>query len=94
VKREDLQRVAKQYFTDSGRYTLRFVLPEANNLLLTCPPAFSHTSLALSARSLRPLFAEVDGTKSPEPGPAPAISFPDFQDLTLPNGLRVYLIQR
>jgi len=29
VKREDLQRVAKQYFTDSGRYTLRFVLPES-----------------------------------------------------------------
>jgi zinc protease len=29
VKREDLQRVAKLYFTDSGRFTLRFPLPEA-----------------------------------------------------------------
>ncbi len=29
VKREDLQRVAKQYFTDSGRFTLRFPLPES-----------------------------------------------------------------
>ena len=29
VKREDLQRVAKKYFTDEGRFTLRFVLPES-----------------------------------------------------------------
>ena len=29
VKQEDLQRVAKKYLTEKGRYTLRFPLPEA-----------------------------------------------------------------
>jgi predicted Zn-dependent peptidase len=30
VKREDLQRVAKKYLTDKGRFTLRFPLPTSN----------------------------------------------------------------
>jgi hypothetical protein len=29
VKREDLQRVAKTYLTETGRHTLRFPLPES-----------------------------------------------------------------
>jgi zinc protease len=38
-------------------------------------------------------YAAVDRSKKPEPGPAPAISFPDYQDITLPNGLRIFAIQ-
>ncbi|MEY5026700.1 MAG: hypothetical protein RLZZ244_2228 [Verrucomicrobiota bacterium] len=37
--------------------------------------------------------AEIDRSRKPEPGPAPAISFPDFQEVRLPNGLRIFAIQ-
>jgi len=38
-------------------------------------------------------LAAVDRSHKPEPGPAPAASFPEYKDLTLPNGLRVFIIQ-
>lgn len=39
------------------------------------------------------LHAEIDRTKKPEPGPAPEAAFPDYKQETLPNGLRVFLIE-
>src|SRR5258708_27122406 len=38
-------------------------------------------------------IADVDRTKKPEPDPAPAASFPDFRTETLPNGLKVFVIE-
>lgn len=40
-----------------------------------------------------PVKAGVDRTQKPAPGAAPETSFPKYQDFTLPNGLRVFLIQ-
>lgn len=51
-------------------------------------------SLLLCAlASTLPLHAEVDRSKKPEPGPAPAISFPDFEEASLKNGLKIYFIR-
>jgi len=44
----------------------------------------------LQAASERP---SVDRSIKPEPGPAPTASFPEFKDVTLANGLRLFLIQ-
>jgi predicted Zn-dependent peptidase len=38
-------------------------------------------------------LAAVDRSKKPEPGPAPAASFPDYAEKTLPNGLKVFVIE-
>ena len=54
--------------------------------LATLASAFAPLSPALAA-------PEPDRSVKPEPGPAPAISFPDFQEVTLPNGLRIFAIQ-
>jgi predicted Zn-dependent peptidase len=40
-----------------------------------------------------PLQAAVDRSKKPEPGPAPAASFPDNAEKTLANGLKVFVIE-
>jgi zinc protease len=40
-----------------------------------------------------PASAAVDRSVKPAPGPAPAASFPEYKDITLPNGLRVFFIQ-
>ena len=45
------------------------------------------TGFAVSA------FADIDRTQKPEPGPAPAASFPDYKTETLPNGLKVFIIE-
>lgn len=39
------------------------------------------------------VHAAVDRTKKPEPAPAPAASFPDYQLRELPNGLKVFVIE-
>jgi len=49
----------------------------------------SITALCFTA----PLWADVDRTKKPEPGPAPAASFPDYKEVTLSNGLKVFVIE-
>ncbi len=38
-------------------------------------------------------FADIDRTQKPEPDPAPAASFPDYKTETLPNGLKVFIIE-
>jgi zinc protease len=38
-------------------------------------------------------FAAIDRTIKPEPDPAPAASFPDYQIVNLPNGLKVFVIE-
>jgi predicted Zn-dependent peptidase len=38
-------------------------------------------------------FADVDRTKKPAPGPAPAAAFPDYVSKELPNGLKVFVIE-
>ena len=40
-----------------------------------------------------PASAAVDRSVKPAPGPAPSASFPEYKDITLPNGLRVFFIQ-
>ncbi len=40
-----------------------------------------------------PLFAEIDRTKKPEPGPTPAAAFPDYKLRELKNGLKVFVIE-
>ena len=37
--------------------------------------------------------ADIDRTQKPEPAPAPASAFPDFKTETLPNGLKVFIIE-
>ncbi|MES2572092.1 MAG: pitrilysin family protein, partial [Verrucomicrobiota bacterium] len=39
------------------------------------------------------LAADIDRGKKPEPGPAPAASFPDYKIQTLSNGLKVFVIE-
>src|SRR5262245_47767805 len=39
------------------------------------------------------LHADVDRSKKPEPGPAPAAAFPDYVTKELPNGLKVFVIE-
>jgi predicted Zn-dependent peptidase len=38
-------------------------------------------------------FAAIDRTQKPEPGPAPAASFPDYRTETLDNGLKIFVIE-
>ncbi|MEA3207713.1 MAG: zinc protease [Chthoniobacter sp.] len=42
---------------------------------------------------VRTASAAIDRTKKPEAEPAPAASFPDYKSVTLPNGLRVFVIE-
>ncbi len=37
--------------------------------------------------------ADIDRTKKPAPGPAPAAAFPDYTTKTLPNGLKIFVIE-
>jgi predicted Zn-dependent peptidase len=39
------------------------------------------------------VLADIDRTKQPAPDPAPAASFPDYRTVTLPNGLKVFVIE-
>ncbi|MFN3385008.1 MAG: M16 family metallopeptidase [Candidatus Thermochlorobacter sp.] len=39
------------------------------------------------------MWAQVDRTKKPDAGPAPSASFPDFSQVTLSNGLKVFIIE-
>ncbi len=64
-------------------------------------PSLSRTNAFLSRAGLcaallaclnPTMNAAVDRSQKPEPGPAPAASFPEFKDFTLPNGLRVFFI--
>lgn len=50
-------------------------------------------SLALLAALSTTAFAAIDRTKKPDPDPAPAASFPDYRTETLPNGLKVFVIE-
>ena len=38
-------------------------------------------------------LADIDRTKKPEADPAPEASFPDYRTVTLPNGLKVFVIE-
>ena len=38
-------------------------------------------------------LAQIDRTKLPEPGPAPEIKLGDVEDFTLPNGLKVFVVE-
>ena len=49
-------------------------------------------ALALTA-SVHTLLAEPDRTQKPQPGPAPAASFPHYQLRELSNGLKVFVIE-
>lgn len=40
-----------------------------------------------------PLFAQIDRSKRPEPGPAPVIQLGDFESFTLENGLHVIVVE-
>lgn len=38
-------------------------------------------------------FAQLDRSKIPSPGPAPSVSFPDYDMVTMKNGMRVILVK-
>ncbi len=40
-----------------------------------------------------PVHAAIDRTKKPAPDPAPAAAFPDYETITLKNGLKVFVIE-
>lgn len=50
-------------------------------------------SFALLTAFALPAFSAIDRTKKPEPDPAPAASFPEYRTETLPNGLKVFVIE-
>lgn len=43
--------------------------------------------------SISTTYAQVDRTKYPEPGPAPKINIGDAETFTLPNGLKVFVVE-
>lgn len=49
--------------------------------------------LAIAISGALPAGAEIDRTQKPAPGPAPAVSFPDYKEKTLENGLKVFVIE-
>ncbi len=51
--------------------------------------------LSLTIAMLLPTLAHaaIDRTKKPSADPAPAASFPDYKTVTLPNGLKVFVIE-
>src|SRR4051794_22552016 len=50
-------------------------------------------ALAALALSSTPLLAAIDRTQKPDPGPAPEAAFPDYKEVTLSNGLKVFVIE-
>ena len=50
-------------------------------------------SAILTAAMPNKAVAAVDRSQKPSPGPAPTASFPEFKDITLPNGLRIFIIE-
>src|SRR5476649_2369008 len=48
---------------------------------------------ALSVAFTFTALAEVDRTKRPEAGPAPAAAFPEYSEHTLSNGLKVFIVE-
>lgn len=51
------------------------------------------TPLLLSLALVCTSFGEVDRSKRPEPGAAPEAGFPPFVEKTLPNGLKVFVVE-
>ncbi len=49
--------------------------------------------LLLFTLAVAPLRADIDRTQKPEPGPAPEAAFPDYKESTLPNGLKIFVIE-
>ncbi len=39
------------------------------------------------------ILADLDRTQAPKPGPAPKAPFPDFKEDTLPNGLKIFVVE-
>jgi zinc protease len=50
-------------------------------------------SFALLLAAALPAFGAIDRSKKPEPDPAPAASFPEYRTETLPNGLKIFVIE-
>ena len=61
--------------------------------VLACLAGLGPLSTLLPPGWFPDAHAAVDRSVKPEPGPAPAASFPEFKDVTLSNGLRVFIIQ-
>lgn len=55
------------------------------------PRAFAYLALFLLLAGQ--VYAQVDRTKKPAPGPAPKASFPAYAEATLENGLKVFVIE-
>ena len=72
------------------------ILPTMNPILFR-PVRFASAFLAFvilhSAFVISPASADIDRTKPPAPGPAPAASFPAYETRILSNGLRVYVVE-
>jgi len=90
----DLQRVATQYLTKEGVYILRYPAPAAPRPLLPPRNDFHEDALPRFPRgAFRCRFADIAPNEKPEPDPAAAASFPDYRTETLPNGLRIFVIE-
>jgi zinc protease len=75
--------IVKNMTADSLKESARRWLSDGDYILETHPfPA------------LKPTGSDADRGKVPEPGPAPSFRLPDFQRLTLSNGLKVVLAER
>jgi predicted Zn-dependent peptidase len=59
-------------------------------ILKTCGAVVA-SSIMLAFMS-QPMAAQIDRTKQPTPGPAPKAVFPKFEEFTLSNGLKVFLV--
>lgn len=51
------------------------------------------TALLLFAFNCSQIRAEIDRTQKPAPAPPPAAAFPDYKERTLPNGLKIFVIE-
>ncbi len=51
------------------------------------------TFIILAIFYLIPLYAQVDRSRAPEPGPAPVIQIGDYQAFSLANGMRVIVVE-
>lgn len=49
--------------------------------------------ILLSLVIVVPLFAQLDRSKRPEPGPAPEIKIGEYESFELPNGLKVFIVE-
>jgi zinc protease len=97
VTAADVQRVARQYFTPANRTTI-YLLPAA--MRPAAPAIKPHPAALITSPAPAPAAATKPAPASParkstppQPPPPKKLRFPAFEQRTLPNGLRVVLVE-